>query len=429
MFSDLELSPIIKYNRYFSDKTLKSQIKNLLNFYSDRGYPFSTIEAQNFLLDDKNHTISYQLKITEGSKVIISQIQFSGNQTKKYRLKQISGLKSNTYYSDLTINKGLQRIKKHNISTKSYNVISLDTTYILQINVDERKFQEITGAITFLPNEKELNGFFYFNLNNLFYTLRKINLSWQHYARFTNFTLNYTDPWLMGFIINSHFTHNVYDTFYTKTNFDLNVAIPVLDYLSINFLTGYENINSGLTNLENYAALWLGQGFKVESDNRSNIVYYLDFNTRFRTRKLKQDQLLVKTDLQNKLLIPLKNYTSLSLDWHFKNLYYKTELPLSDSLYIGGIRTLRGYRESEFATNRYLLTRNELIFLTNQSTNFFTFSDIALIREPDQYQLKLGYGIGLRAISKIGTIALDYGIPQKDNLLNGKIHLSFTNQF
>lgn len=425
-FSASLLSTLLDYNVYFSNPSLQSQIDNILDFYADNGYPFAKIEPQNFSIDDK--TISYQLNIAEGKEVLINQIKFTSNRTDEPQLIQILGLKIPCIYTKSKIKSGLDKIRANDIKINDYKLISHDTTFTLNIDITEEKHQEISGAVSYLPNSKELNGFFYLDLNNLFNTLRKVRLGWERYARFTNFDLNYQDPYLFGFILNGNFFYSVYDTFYAKMNFDIGASIPVLDYLSLGFSSGYEYINSAFTNLANYRTLWLGQGLSLVVGNNINPSYLMTLNTKLGTRTL-HNQYLIITDLQNQLKLPFIHHTNFSFDCRLKNMYSNSELTIADSMYLGGTKTLRGYRENEFSTNRYILARNEFSFLQTQNLNTFVFDDLALFHKNNKYSIKTGYGIGMRTIAKIGTIGIDYGIPTDNNLLQGKIHLNFSNKF
>ena len=42
---------------------------------------------------------------------------------------------------------------------------------------------------------------------------------------------------------------------------------------------------------------------------------------------------------------------------------------------------------------------------------------------------KLGYGIGLRAYTRLGIIGLDYGLGEGDRLLDGKLHVGLVREF
>lgn len=420
-------------NYPFSELILTTQIQTLLTYYENNGFPFVTIEPKNFNVNDSERTISYTLKITEGPLVRIGKINFTGTETKKFRMQQLFSFKPLTLFSEDITRKLLRKVQAQGFTVTDYNIIQFDTTYQLQISVKEKMNQEISAAISYLPYWREFNGFFYLNLSNLFYTLRSVNLGWEKYNRFTNFSLNYQDPYLLSFKLTSNIAHTVYDTSYAKTDFNLSVNIPVLEYLSLNFYTGYDNTTPGLLNLSTFQTIWFGQGFTIEnygeSDNRDR-EYWLDYSTILGSRKQSpQNQLLAKTIIESKVLFPFIKNISYLIELTIKNLYSNTELSISDSLYLGGTRTLRGYRENEFSTNRLLLARNEFYFFRSRNTDIFLFGDFAWFNSSPNYLFKTGYGLGLRANSKTAIVEISYGVPLQENILRGKIHLGFSNKF
>ncbi len=429
-----QVAPAFSFLNYpFSEPILTTQIQTLLTYYENNGFPFVAIEPKNFNVNDGERTISYTLKITEGPIVRISKINFTGTETKQSRMRQLFSIKPLFLYSEDITRKLLRKVQAQDFIVTDYNIIQIDTTYQLQISVKEKMNQEISAALSYLPYWKELNGFFYLNLYNLFSTLRSVKLGWEKFNRFTNFSLNYHDPYLLGFNFTGNISHTVYDTTYAKTDFNLGINMPVLEYLSLNFYTGYDNTTPGLLNLSTFQTIWFGQGFTIEnygeSDNRDR-EYWLDYSTILGSRKQSpQNQLLAKTIIESKVLFPFIKNISYLIELTIKNLYSNTELSISDSLYLGGTRTLRGYRENEFSTNRFLSLRNEFYFFRSSNTDIFLFGDFACFNSSPHYLFKSGYGLGLSANSKTAIIEISYGVPLQENILRGKIHLGLSNKF
>ena len=428
-----KLNSILQPYDYFSQNILNQEVQDLLGFYENNGYPFAAVEPQNFSLNDSAKTIRYSLKITEGSEIRISKVNFSGTQTKQSRMNSLFGLKPKAIYSESEIKRKLNRIAAQDFFVNDYRILTSDTNYILSITVKERKNQQISGAISYQPNNQELNGFFHLNLSNLFNTLRKINIGWERYGHYTDFSLNYLDPYLFGFALQGNLSQVVYDTFYAKTDISVGLNFPVFDNMTLNFSSGYDRTTPGTINLTGSETFWIGQGLTIENrDNpiNANKGYWIDFITQLGSRAVaRQNQILSKTNARLQFLLQLPYQTNFSLDLLANNLYSNHELSMSDSLFLGGTKTLRGYLENEFSTIRYLLARNEFNFLSSKTSHLFGFYDFAIFNKIGHYQFKSGYGIGLNTISKIGTVELDYGIPAASNILKGKIHLMFSTQF
>jgi outer membrane protein assembly factor BamA len=433
--NDTIFKPIykIKHGQNFSKKFLDTQVQTILDYYNNNGYPFVTITPVNFQINDSLKSISYNLKIEQSPLVKINNIQFAGISSNQYRLRQLLDIKPNAIFSAIILKRHLSRLSANGILIDGYRIFNQDTLYSLIISGWDKKNQEISAAISYIPDNKEINGFFSLNLNNLFNTLRKIKIGWSSYSHYTNFLLNYSDPYLLGFSFDGNINNIIYDTIYSKTDFNLEVKLPILDYTSLYFYSGYERTTSGIASIPNFQTIWIGQGVTIDRENIYDITglkYNIDISTIFGSRNLSNyNQLLAKTFIESRFNFPIHNNYKYLLDLSAKNLYSNRNLMQSDSLYIGGVNTLRGFQENEFSTNRFILMKNEFTFFTSQKSNLYLFTDFAVFNNTSNGQFKAGYGVGLRTTSKVGLVELDYGLPYKENLLKGKIHLRFTSQF
>ncbi|MFQ6003658.1 MAG: BamA/TamA family outer membrane protein, partial [Candidatus Zixiibacteriota bacterium] len=114
-------------------------------------------------------------------------------------------------------------------------------------------------------------------------------------------------------------------------------------------------------------------------------------------------------------------------------------VPFPEQFRLGGINSLRGYREEEFSGTQVAWANLEYRFLLGSGSRFFIFVDYGyffrkarlaeneILREISGK--KLGYGFGIRIDSGAGLFGIDYGIGEKDRLSEGKIHFGIVNRF
>lgn len=432
-----KLSRLIKTDATFSQSVLTNQLNAVLRYYQNNGLPFANVEPINFVLNEENKRVSYTLKINEGKKVFISNVNFFGTHTPQARMQKIFYLKRYSLYNADQIDRLIKRIQTSNFRVIDYYLITEDTTandtiYQLQIKLTEQKNQAISAAVSYLPEYKEFNGFFYLDFNNFLNTIRGIKIGWERYNRYTHFLLTYHDPYLLGFKLTSDINHLVFDTIYSKTDFSFGLKLPVTNDFLLNFYFGYNYI-AGISEIQNVQTIWLGQGITLGDFNlfdKTMTNHQIDYSTLFGTKKTSpKNQLLAKTKVNAQFSFPIFHNTNYLTKFIFENLYANLPLSITDSLYVGGSRSLRGYREKEFGTNRYLLIQNELNLVNTINTLIFTFTDFAIIGGIPKAIFKLGYGIGLNIEQKNTSVSLSYGIPYPKNLLNGKIHLRLINKF
>jgi outer membrane protein insertion porin family len=104
-------------------------------------------------------------------------------------------------------------------------------------------------------------------------------------------------------------------------------------------------------------------------------------------------------------------------------------LPLSENYWIGGAETLRGYREDEFHGTRSLLLSAEFRVPFGSSLQGVTFFDYGYAW-PDGTNMHLGdlkpaVGLGLRVVTPLGPLRLDYGFGKE----GGRSHFSIGHVF
>ncbi len=51
------------------------------------------------------------------------------------------------------------------------------------------------------------------------------------------------------------------------------------------------------------------------------------------------------------------------------------------------------------------------------------------IQEGSSSDSKIGYGVGIRAQSRLGVVGIDYGLGEGDGISEGKVHFGITGQF
>ncbi len=424
----------------FTEQTVKENIKSLLETYLDSGFPFCQIEPQNFQIQDT--LVSYVLKIQEGPKVIIKDIEFIGSlSTRPSVLKRILGFASDQLYSETKLKTGIRRLDKTNLfDILEYDIISKTDEYFIRLEVAERKSNEIQAAFAFLPKVQdrpaEYSGLALVSIRNLLGTMRQIRGSWSKNIYRTNFGLFYLEPFIFGFGMNlgGEVNHETRDTTYAKTNFNIFTDISVQDNLILRFESGYELVVPGIGDIERIQTYWAGNGISIDSRDKSinpRKGIYAMLTNRIGRKMIKYQaaHLVAKTYFDSELILPFTNKFNLTFLLNGRNLYTSDTVNFYDLFYLGGSRTLRGYQEEAFSSTRLLWLNNELRWLLGNESRFFPFYDIGVFRKDQQYETKMSYGLGLRVGSRIGLFGIDYGLAFGENPLNGKVHLSLISQF
>ncbi|MDH5187008.1 MAG: BamA/TamA family outer membrane protein [candidate division WOR-3 bacterium] len=424
----------------FTKQKLEENVKALLSTYLDSGFAFCQVQPQNFQISD--FKLSYQLKIAEGPEVIIKDIRFAGSfVTKEAVLKKIMGYDKNGLYAQTRLNQAIRRLEKTNlIDVIRYKLNQVDEEYVLEIEISERKSNELQGAFAYQPKTKErpadYSGFGLLNFKNLLGTMRKVKGSWSKNAFRTNYGLGYIEPYLFGWriLLGTEIIHQTKDTAYALTRLDLFTEILIENILTLRFETGYELVAPGLASIDRAETYWAGSGISFDNrdnpDNPSRGIF-TSLNNRIgrKTFKYLSAQFITKSYFDSEFILPIMKKSNLAFRLSARNVYSPDTVKDYDLFYLGGANSLRGYVEEAFSSTRLFWLNNELRWLFAKESRIFPFFDIGAFLNGSEYEIKLGYGLGLRVISKIGLFGIDYGLGFKENLLNGKIHLTLKSQF
>ena len=174
---------------------------------------------------------------------------------------------------------------------------------------------------------------------------------------------------------------------------------------------------------------------------RADIGYGLKRNystSSFTPEKEKASSKQISLDLNH--FLPTLRKQTFSVGLHLKALNTdEKSIPISDQFRLGGINSVRGYREEEFSGTRIAWANLEYRFLLNRNSRIFLFTDFGYYERSSpagsagQFGKisgeKSSYGFGLRIDSKAGLLGLDYGLGEGDSFSQGKIHFGITNRF
>jgi outer membrane protein assembly factor BamA len=154
---------------------------------------------------------------------------------------------------------------------------------------------------------------------------------------------------------------------------------------------------------------------------------------------LAMNQYIVEVEAEGS--VGLMRSLSIYLGLSFHGLQSNEPLvPLSEQFYVGGARTLRGYRENQFHGRRVGTSRSELRLGSSPRENLYLFFDSGYILQeslagPDldiilrRDLLKFGYGFGLRTQSQVGVIGLSFGFGDEVSLGRAKVHILLEQNF
>lgn len=451
------------------ENTLNVDISEVLSFYELQGLPFAkaSISGMSVYEDGGKKKLEIDISIDENSRIEIDEVRIKGNDvTDDDVIIRELKLSKNKYIASEELEDMQDRLEKLNIFKEVkmpmvYTIKGKDRSGLL-IEVVEGNNSTFDGIIGYVPPpENEEDGYFTGLVNlafrNLFGTGRKIEARWQQEVRETQeLEFSYFEPYIFSYPVNIGlgFLQRIQDTTYTRRNVDLRGEYLLSERFTITGIFGYDRIvpadNAGTFIIADSRTL--ASGIEIRYDNR-NDVYFPTSGQLYKTSYLYGDKAIFNLDkvgpLGFKDNYSLQKY-SIELD-NFFSFFKRTALLVrvfggeirgdkledSDLFRVGGLRTVRGYREEQFLAARLGYSNLEMRLAVSRRNYFFAFYDFGYFERPadeinnfpEQNEFIFGYGLGVTIETVLGQIGVSYALGKGDGLLDGKIHFGLVNDF
>lgn len=471
-FSDARLLRLFetKPGDVLDENTLNVDISEMLSFYELQGLPFAkaTITGISIYDDDAKKKLEIDIDIDENSRVQIDEIRIKGNDvTNDDVILRELRLGKDKYITNEELEEFQDRLEKLNIfkevkPPKIYTIKGKNKSGLL-IEVVEGNTSTFDGIIGYVPpadNEEDgyFTGLVNLSFRNLFGTGRKIEARWQQEVRETQeLQFAYYEPFLFSYPVNVGlgFLQRIQDTTYTRRKVDLKGDYLLSEKFTVSGLFGYDRIIPADNTSSPFIiadSRTLISGIEIKFDNR-NDVYFPSSGQHYTTSYLYGDKKIFNLDELDSLgykenysiqkyTIDLYNYFSFFkrtalLFRVFAGEVRGDRLEDSDLFRIGGLRTVRGYREEQFLASRVAYSNLEFRLAVSRRNYFFGFYDFGYFERPadpannfpEQNEFIFGYGLGVTIETALGQIGVSYALGKGDGLLDGKIHFGLVNNF
>ncbi len=435
----------ISDEEYYNRDTLRMDVIELTDIYSDEGYAYADIAPRVYENPEKL-VVDITFDINKGKQVYFEEIVISGNtktrdkvirrQLKVYEQELYSGRRLKRSVRNLYRLDFFEDIKVNTIKGSS------DDKMRLRIDVIEKR----TGAFSF--------GAGYGNVENLFLTAsiseknlfgrgQILALKGQVGTKTTRFTLSFTEPWFLDIPLSAG--GDVYSWDYDFSTYDkdslgakLRLGYPIFDFTRGNLTYTYDIAD--IHNVEDNAS------DSIKNDAGENIKSSITARIRYDSR----DQLFHPTGGSmhnlsyefaglggnvgfNKIIGETSWYFPLLWQTvgvlhgkagYAKELEGKT-LPDYEKFYMVGIDALRGFQRddlsprddqgNEIGGNKFIQLNAELRFPLVPTAGVYgvTFFDTGDIYADDEDveldNLRESAGLGIRWLSPMGPVRLEYG--------------------
>lgn len=448
----------------YKGKNVITSLKKRINYLSDNGYPFAFIQIDSTLIEGDilkgKITEEKGPYITNDSSFFYTEIKTDPRYV-HYLLEHVIGepFKESNYQK---INDRLSRSSF--LSFKRPVDISFQNEKAkLYLDLEERdasSFEGILGLQQQGSGKSTVVGGLNLNVENLFRSGKELGINWESFANESQeLALSYSHPFFLGSKLKPYFRFDLLkqDSTFLKRSTKIDIGVYVSSDLEIR--VGY-NRNTGSLLSTEVTTLLNSDIADYNSDIyslRLNKGRISDVNELASNHSWTIGVSLGSKEIDNNLSLPDTFYDTLDLKtnvFHFDlkavlnqkifkrqqlaqqveiGLIENDELLNNERYRLGGLKSVRGFNEKSFFTDRYLMSRTELRTFFEKGSYLYLFYDQLFFRNDDFMDAPSGTGLGFSLATLSGqfnfAIALGQSKGQRMEFSNMKVHFGYITSF
>ncbi len=447
---ELELLVAAQSGRPTTAAMLEGDAASIAARYAERGYPLAAVRPTVSLATDEPGGLLLVYEINEGLAVTFADVLVVGNkQTRAEVITRETGIVRGEPFrlSVLEdVRPTLERLPFLAFVGEPAVAINRETgTADVGIEVGEARANRISGVLGYVPTtegEGEFTGRADISLGNIAGTGRRARATWERVRDgHDRIAFDYTEPWLFGAPIDAGVRAEQVnrDTLYSTTEGDLFVTARFGTRLAVTWSAGAERYVPGTGDEPSTDGYRTALEFTYDrTDSPLNPTRGVESSGRLLYASVEaiEGDASYRTGTLNAsaaVYVPVRRAQVLALAARGAALTSSDDdVPLHKQLVLGGAGSLRGYREEQFHGTVTALGSLEYRFIFGRYARIAAFLDIGhYSREGSNpvSETKLGYGVGLRGETRLGIIAVDYGLGEGDGFLDGKLHVGLIREF
>lgn len=442
---------------------LERDLSKLINFYQDRGFPHVRIQPSLVREEGSGTDLIYQIE--EGTHVVVGEILLAGNQrTRQSPILKAMDLKQAHSYSFKKLLQSESSLRQlgtfRAVEVEPFGLERREERTDLVVKLEESPVSFLDLESSFDTDDK-FTGSAVFQHNNLWGYTKRVSLRMTGGQDIQKGELNFTDPRLLGFNLETTMSGLLQSE--QRPGFDATEAGGQLSLL--------QQINPQMTLLGKYQAtrtFFQNVADPNEQSQRDNTISKVGLSFNYDTRDSFSDPLsgytlLCGLDVSNKLIASGFNFlrplasTAFYHSWSPRLTllnYLRIEgiqvfgddiLTRNLRLFLGGDYSMRGFGQdlagpldaNGTPTGGQFLIQHTLELQTEIKNNFKTavFLDTGSltnnVAEIGLDSWRHSAGLGLRYITPIGPLRLDYGfkLDKRDSESLSRLHFAFGYSF
>ncbi len=428
--------------------TLESDLESILKYYENRGYPFCSLNPDLGIvpgIDDAR----LEVVIHEGPFVEIDTVIFRGakvtrNEVLQREIQHVVGRPYSQKRVDEAI-EGLRRLP-FVLSVEGSDIEQSEARSSLVVWMREAHGTRLEAGIGYAPGlggtGQGITGAFSLAFENLLGSGRSGQAIWSRKGQSsTELSLSYREPWIFGLPLSAGIRLGIQQ----RVGFTEGLLSGDLRWK----MSRNASVGVGLTRF----------GVKPDSAGIGEILpsetWMVDGSIRYDSRddswnprkgtNFKGHLSLGRVDRGCEFAVrrsyrldvdryqPTGSRSLVAVGLHGGQVRQGKHVPAEVRMHLGGIETIRGYREETFLATLAVWSNLEWRWLLGLRSRGFFFLDFGYLQDlaggKKIHAYPIAYGAGLRMDSQLGIIGFDYGLAKGDSPGQGKVHLQMVNEF
>ncbi|ETX03113.1 MAG: hypothetical protein ETSY1_01250 [Candidatus Entotheonella factor] len=445
IFDEQELRRLVRLRtgEIYSRERVRRDILALTNAYTDQGYAFADA-TPTVALDDQQRLVSVTYTVRPGSRVYIGRIDIRGNErTRDWVIRRELRVDEGELYSGRKLRRSRQRLT----NLDYFEEVKIDTLrrpeqglIDLEVDVTEKSTGQFTAGLGFSSVETVV---FQASVTqrNLFGRGQSITAQGRIGGLTQDFSISFSEPWLFGRPINggvSVFRRQVnFQTFDSRrTGFSLTLGRAFGEFLRGSLTYSFEELD--ISDLEPGAAdlLQEQEGSSLSSSITPRVVRD-SRNSRFNPSQGS----LNSFEIEVAGLGGENRFYKITGDstWYYPLAYGLTgfvkgrfgigtgyggeDLPASERFFLGGPTTVRGFGFRDIGPQdldgnplggtSFVQFNIEIGRSFSRILRLVTFMDVGNVYAQEQKfdlgELRRSVGFGIRFITPVGPVRMDWG--------------------
>ncbi|UCZ55682.1 outer membrane protein assembly factor BamA [Desulfurispirillum indicum] len=454
----------VKEGEYFNSSRVHESIVAITRLFANQGYADASVRPMD-AMDSNNLVVDLTFQITPGEPYTIGFVDITGNnKTRDKVIRRQMQLLEGDEYSAAAVDEPRRRLN--------------NLRFFEELRLQERKTDQ-PGEMDIVIDVREApTGMFNLGIGystvdrivgttsvsqgNLFGRGQVLNFSLEKSSERTYYSVSFTEPYLFDRDIN--FSLSFYDqvrqyTYYDdhRRGFSVTLGRPLFEEVRGNIRVKHEEIN--IRDVDSQAADVIKE-MEGSATTRS-IMPSLSRNTldnrwlptrgtrstlfvEYAGGDIGGDNNFIKYGLTHSIYHPLwaRLIGAVNVEMRFAEGHSgSTSIPPYERLYMGGINSMRGYRFREVGPKdetgeaqggyKSFLTNLEMLYPLNEdgSLRFVLFYDIGNVYDRGENYLDdvlRSYGYGIRWLTPVGPLRLEYGYKVDPEPGESRSRLDFT---